>query len=74
MSSATEIDQEQIAHQRQIDILRSLSPERRLQEGLRMNRAVRELLAVGFRSRHPQWTEQRILEAVAERILHARTD
>lgn len=38
-----------------------------------MNRAMRELMAAGFRSRHPEWNEAEIRRAVAERILHAST-
>ena len=45
----------------------------RLEQALRMNRSMRDLMATGFRDRHPEWTEPRVRQAVAERILHART-
>lgn len=58
---------------RQIEIFRSMSPTRRLAEGMKMNRVMRELLARGFRQRHPAWSDDEISRAVADRILHART-
>ena len=35
--------------------------------------AARELMAVGFRDRHPEWTDLQVKRAVADRILYART-
>ena len=58
---------------RQIEIFRSMTPTHRLAEGMRMNRMMRELMTVGFRQRHPDWSEVEICRAVADRILHART-
>jgi hypothetical protein len=50
-----------------------MPPRRRLEQALRLNRMMRELMAAGFRSHHPEWTDAQIKRAVAERILHART-
>jgi hypothetical protein len=50
-----------------------MSPQKRLEQALRMNRSMRELLAAGFRTRHPDWTDRQVSAAVAETILHART-
>jgi hypothetical protein len=61
------------AHERQVAIYRAMTPQERLQQALRMNRTMRELLAAGFRERHPSWTDAQIKRAVAERVLHART-
>jgi hypothetical protein len=71
--STTEADHVRRARQRQVEIYRAMTPQQRLEQGLRMNRAMRELLAVGFRDRHPTWTEAQISRAVADRILYART-
>lgn len=57
----------------QTQIFRSMTPTRRLAEGMQMNRVMRELLARGFRQRNPAWTDGEIRRAVADRILHART-
>lgn len=65
--SATEIEQRQTA------IYRSMTPQERLSQALRMNRTMRELMAAGYRARHPAWTETDIQRAVAARILHANT-
>lgn len=58
---------------RQLDALRQLGPQGRLKQALRMSRAMRELLAAGYRQRFPAWSQQQVAEAVAARILHART-
>ncbi|MDR1009676.1 MAG: hypothetical protein LBM04_00840 [Opitutaceae bacterium] len=50
-----------------------MTPQARLGQALRMNRSMRELMAAGFRARHPDWSEAQIKKTVAERILHART-
>jgi hypothetical protein len=50
-----------------------MTAQRRLEQAVRMNRRMRELLATGFRDRHPGWTEAQVKRAVADRILRART-
>jgi hypothetical protein len=50
-----------------------MSPRERLQQAVRMNRSMRELMAAGFRARHPDWAEEAVQRAVAERILYGRT-
>jgi len=72
MSSA-ESDHEREARARQVAIYRALTPRQRLEQALRMNRAARELMAAGFRMRQPDWSEARVRQAVAERILYAST-
>ncbi|HUL53431.1 MAG TPA: hypothetical protein VLT83_08495 [Opitutaceae bacterium] len=62
------------ACERQAAIYRSMAPGQRLEQALRMNRNMRTLLAAGFRMRHPSWTEAQVERAVADRILHARTE
>lgn len=73
MSRVGEAEHERAARERQHAILRAMPPEQRLWQALRMNQAMRSLLAAGFRSRHPTWSEAEIARAVADRILHART-
>jgi hypothetical protein len=73
MSVIAEPDHERAAHEHQVAIYRAMSPQQRLQQALRMNRSMRELMAAGFRDRHPAWTETEVRRAVADRILHART-
>ena len=73
MSVIAEPDHERAAHEHQVAIYRAMSPQQRLQQALRMNRSMRELMAAGFRDRHPTWTETEVRRAVADRILHART-
>lgn len=73
MSDVAESEHVRVAHERQTAIYRAMSPGQRLQQALRMNRAMRGLLAAGFRDRHPEWTEAEIERAVADRILHAKT-
>ncbi len=73
MSTAAEPDHVRAAHAHQVAIYRAMTPQQRLEQALRMNRSMRELMAVGFRDRHPEWTESQVKRAVADRILHART-
>jgi hypothetical protein len=73
MSPVTESDHVLTAHERHVAIIRAMTPQQRLEQALRMNHTMRELLAAGFRDRHPAWTDAQIKRAVADRILHART-
>ena len=73
MCPVAESDHLRAAQARQVAIARALTPQQRLQQALRMNRTMRTLLAAGFRSRHPEWTDAQVKCAVADRILHART-
>ena len=73
MSPVAEPVHVRAAHERQVAIYRAMPPQQRLQQALRMNRTMRELLAAGFRDRHPSWTDVQVKRAVAGRILHART-
>ena len=61
------------AHAHQVAIYRAMAPQERLRQALRMNRTMRQLLALGFRQRHPEWSDAQVGKAVAHRILHART-
>lgn len=60
-------------NKRQVAIYRAMAPQQRLTQALRMNRTMRDLLATGFRDRHPEWAEPQVKRAVADRIFHART-
>jgi len=73
MAIIAQFDHVRAAHERQVAIYRAMTPQRRLEQALRMNRSMRALMATGFRARHPEWTEPQVKRAVAERILHART-
>ncbi len=73
MSSAEPPALDRQAHERQLAILRAMSPQERMRQAQRMNRSMRALLAAGFRQRHPTWTEIEVQRAVAQRVLHART-
>ena len=73
MSTVAEPDHVRAAHAHQVAIYRAMTPQQRLEQALRMNRSMRELMAVGFRDRHPEWTESQVKRAVADRILYART-
>lgn len=73
MSAIAEPDHVRAAHDRQVAIYRVMTPQQRLQQAIRLNRAKRELMATGFRDRHPEWTEPQVKRAVAERILFGQT-
>ena len=73
MSATTEPDHVHAAHNRQVEIYRAMTPQQRLEQPLRMNLSMRELMAAGFRDRQPAWTEVQIRRRIADRILYART-
>ncbi len=73
MSAPVATDQLRAAEEKRLEIYRAMEPADRLRQALRMNRSMRELMAAGFRQRHPEWTEPQVLRAVAHQILHART-
>lgn len=64
---------ERAAAAHQAAIYRAMTPQQRMEQALRMNATMRRLLALGFQSRHPEWTEEQVRRAVADRILYART-
>jgi hypothetical protein len=63
-----------MARDMQAAINRRMTPSQRLAQAERMNQAMRELMAAGFRNRHPGWSEQQVRAAVAERILRGASD
>lgn len=73
MPALAEPDHVRAAHERQVAIYRAMAPQQRLEQALRMNRSMRHLMAIGFRERHPEWTEAQVKRAVGDRILYART-
>lgn len=73
MSALAATDHLRIAEEKRLAIYRAMEPADRLRQALRMNRSMRELMAAGFRQRHPEWTESQVSRAVATQILHVRT-
>lgn len=73
MSAREQPEHETIADQRQLAIIRAMTPGQRLRQAQAMNGRMRSLLAAGFRARHPDWDAGQVQRAVADRILHAAT-
>lgn len=73
MVAAELSDHERAAREHQAAIYRAMTPQQRIAQALRMNATMRRLLALGFKSRHPDWSEAQVRRAVADRILYART-
>lgn len=73
MSAPAALDHLRAAEEKRLAIFRAMEPAERLRQALRMNRSMRELMAAGFRQRHPEWTESDVRRAVADQVLHART-
>lgn len=71
--TTTDLDHLQAADEYQQSIYRRMDPAQRLRQALRMNAMARQLLAAGFRTRNPSWTEDEIRRAVRDSILYART-
>jgi len=58
---------------KQIEIYRAMTPQRRLEVAGEMYRAAWELKAAWLRSRHADWSEEKIQKEVREIFLYART-
>jgi len=54
-------------------ILRSKSPQERIQQAYGCNRLVRERLTSHFAFEHSEWSTEQITKAVAERLLNGTT-
>lgn len=52
-------------------ILRQKSPAERIQMAADANDTVRLLAAAGIRFVHPKWSDERVQQEVARRMLHA---
>jgi hypothetical protein len=57
----------------QIEILRAMPGERRLELAERLYWSAREMKAAGLRAQHPDWPEERVRAEVRTIFLHART-
>ena len=56
-----------------IRLLRALSPTQRLRAAERLYWSARQIKAAGIRAQHPDWSEERVKEAVRLAFFHART-
>ena len=57
----------------QLSIIRTMSPEKKLDLALRLYHSARELKAAWLRHQHGDWTEQEVMAAVREAFAHARS-
>jgi hypothetical protein len=56
-----------------VEILRALTPERRLEVAQGLRRTAWELTAAGIRQRHPAWDEQQVEDEVRSVFSRVRT-
>jgi hypothetical protein len=54
-------------------IFKRMSPSRKLELAMAMNRQARELMDSGLKHTHPELTAEQRRSEIARRILHART-
>jgi len=69
------VDTSPEADARYHELLRRLSPERRLEAAIRLSSAVRELAVAGIRARHPEASEHELRVRLTVRLYgrsHAR--
>ena len=58
---------------KQIEILRAMTGERRLQLAEQLYWSARRLKLAGLRAQHPDWTEEQLNAEVRRIFLHARS-
>ncbi len=61
----TSIDAERL----QIEVIRRMTPEKRLKTAIQLSHISRDLLAQGVRKRHPDYNEQQVKVAVFRLLL-----
>jgi hypothetical protein len=59
--------------EKQIEIYKTMTPQKKLDIAMNMYCMARELKALRFRELHPDWNEEKIEAAVQEMFLHARS-
>ena len=60
-------------HPAQVEAWRSMTPQQKIEQSLSMYWMARKLKAEHLRRQHPDWTDDRIRQAVREIFLYART-
>jgi hypothetical protein len=62
------VDTSPAADARYHELLRKMSPERRLEAAVRLSAGVREMALAGIRQRHPEATEEELRMRLAVRL------
>ena len=57
----------------QLSIIRTLSPEKKLDLAMGLYHSARELKAAWLRCQHEDWTEQQVMATVREIFVNARS-
>jgi hypothetical protein len=57
------------AYMKQMEVLKKLGPERRLEMMFELSDNLRELVKAGIRHRHPDYTPQQVIQAVLKLTL-----
>lgn len=60
-------------HPLQLERLRAMTPEEKLQIFRGLLRTAREVRSAAYRRKHPEWDEAQIAQAVAQEFARART-
>jgi hypothetical protein len=60
-------------HPEQVKVLRKMTLERRAEIALGFIRSMGRWKAAALRSQHPDWSEQQVVEALRQSILHGRS-
>lgn len=69
----SDVDHLEVARETQVAIFRAMSPGERWKAAHRLYWSARRLKAAYLKSRHPDWTDEQVEEAVREAFMHARS-
>ncbi len=68
MGVVTSLDTTDAARRVQLDVIRRMTPDERVGAAVRMSEDARSIAVSGIRSRHPEWSEERVRRELLVRI------
>jgi hypothetical protein len=61
------------AYLKQIEVLRKIGPQRRAEMVIELSDNLRSIVEAGIRSRHPEYTDQQVVQAVLSLVVDKET-
>ncbi|AQQ70263.1 hypothetical protein SMSP2_00607 [Limihaloglobus sulfuriphilus] len=62
------------AYLKQIEVLRKIGPQRRAEMVIELSDNLRSIVEAGIRNRHPEYTDQQVVQAVLSLVVDKEND